>query len=190
MKNSIKALLAGGFATGLISSASARMISIEPSSQTIDQGAPAIYDLVISDLAGMHLAGFAVQINFDSLIAQGVDATYTDKFGNNPLNQLTDVSVPGQLFMLDVADAGVDLSGQGDSFVLGSFTLAGIGVGTTALTIDPSSSLTDAAGQDVAFTTATAALNVTATPDAGASAGLLGLGLLSLGVVRTRFGKA
>jgi hypothetical protein len=78
---------------------------------------------------------------------------------------------------------GVDLSGQGDGFILASFTLSSLALGTTALTIDSFSSLSDEAANSLSFGTINGSFKV-ATPDVANSGALLALVLMIIAIAR------
>jgi len=194
MKNIVKFIIGCVAAVGIIYPASAQIaLSLSPSSQTDAVGGLDTYNLIVSGLKGSAdyngpaLSGFIVQLDYDSTIAAAQSVAFGSKL--NLLGddfQYSDLSsIPGQITLEEFSDASsTALEGaQSSSFTLATIEFQGLAAGTTTLTIDPSSSLSDENGNTLDVINLNgASFTVTPVPEPGTCA----LAALALGIIALR----
>jgi hypothetical protein len=192
MKNIIK-LIIGCVAAGIILPASAQItLSLSPSSQTNVVGGMEAYNLVVSGLKGSAdyngpaLGGFDVQLDFNSTIASAQSVTFGSmlNLSGNDFQYSDLTSTPGQITLAEISyDSAAALEGaQTKSFTLATIDFQGLALGSTTLTIDPGSSLSDENGNTLDVVSLNnGSLTVAAVPEPSTCAlGSMALMLLGL----------
>jgi hypothetical protein len=187
----ISKLVASVVLAGITFPAAAQLtLSLAPSTQTTGLGGEVTYNIDISglksspDYNGPALGAFSITLDFDSSTASAQSVTIGTLLSNaGPGNdfQVSDLSTPGQIYLSDMSfdSAALLEASQPASFVLGSFTLEGTGLGSTAISFDlANTSLSDENGLGLTLSTANGA-TLTVVPEPGTCA-LVGLGLVGL----------
>ncbi len=119
--------------------ASAATIGFDPVDQTVDLGAVATVDVLVSGLAGEIVSAYDLDILYDSSIVAATGVVFTTSLGDEFLFEVLndfDVSIPGVVDLAQLSfllDAELFAIQGGDSVVLASIVFEAIGVGSTAL---------------------------------------------------------
>jgi hypothetical protein len=207
MKNILKALAAFGVAATMIHSASAAtgpVLSIGGSSTSVNYvtGDTVTFTLNISGLKygytsddpkSPSLGAFDLVLDYDptvlSLVSDSFGSSVTtgsgmwvDPSNSNNSDLQIDLSSAGQVNLNDISgDTAAQLdASQAAAFSLGTVTFEAIGAGSTQLTWDSSTSLSDETGVGtLAFTTSSNQPTISAVPEPSTyGIALCGLGLL------------
>lgn len=210
MKNIVKLIVGCAAAAGMVLPASAAIsLSLSPASPTVGLGGTATYTLAISGLGlspqylGPALGAFNIVLDYNSAIASPVSASFgsllnVDAGGDFQYSDLG-VTTPGQIVLgdisfgsasaLEAAQAAGKATGKGfPTFTLATFTLRGLAYGTSALTFDSSSSLSDENGFTLDLSNPTTGLfngnggSITVVPETTTTLAGLGAVALVLGV--------
>jgi hypothetical protein len=197
MKKIIK-FLAGLALAGMVLPASAQIdLSLSPASQTVGLGGDATYNVIISGLKGSAdyngpvVGGFDIVLDYNPAIASVQSVSFTsllnvDAGGDFPSSDLG-ATTPGQLVLEDISGGSVAAleAAQGKSFTLASFTLQGINLGVTALTFDPTTSLSDENANTLDLINATGG-SLSVIPEPGLYGGLAGVAACGVCVLRRK----
>jgi len=177
MKNIVKLLIGCVAAAGIVLPASAQIaLSLSPSSQNVGPNGLASYNLNISglkasaDYNGPALGSFTVQLDYNSAVASAQSVAFGSKLNLSGGDlQFADLSAAGQIYLTETSfDSAAALEqAQTGSFTLGTITLQGNALGTTALTFDlPQTSLSDENGNTLDLISANSgSLTVTPVPE-------------------------
>src|SRR5262249_8538320 len=133
------------------------------------------------------LGAFNFDLNYDPTMLSGLSLAFGNHLdlGVSLSSQFFDLATPGMVHLDEVSFASSDAlhAAQPASFSLATLTFKVIGAGLSALDFDLGGSLADDLGQSLLFATTSGQIQVNRTapaPDAGATAGLLLLGLLGI----------
>jgi hypothetical protein len=167
-------------------------ISLEPAAQSTSVGSSVFMDLVVSGLgdhASPSLGAFAFALSYNPSVISAVSVGFGDQLDLGIFGSLrsSDLSTPGTVYLDEISfeSASDLLASQPASFTLATLGFSSIGAGISPINFD-SASLSDETGAvSLPFQTTAGQVQVTGggvatVPDAGPSAFLLALGLLSL----------
>jgi len=191
MKQLLSNLVAGVAALSVTSSAVAAIsISLEPTPQTINAGAPATMDLVVSGLGNLStpsLGAFDFDLSYNPAIISAVSLTFGTDLGT-PLesSRFFTLAPAGAIHLDEVSfKSSSDLNNaQPDTFTLATLNFKGKAFGTSGIDFS-FASLSDEQGQSlVGFSTTGGSIAVQVVPDVGSTASLLLLGMVSLSALR------
>jgi len=169
MKSSFVSLALGSALTLAASaSAAAALLTAHPSSTTITVGGTVTVDLEISGVVSPGgVAGFTIDLAYDGALLALTDVTHGTELGASLID---DDPAANPLFLSEVSletDPSFFAS-QPESFWLVRLTFAGLAPGTSPLTFGPRTSLADADGNSLSFTTADGAVQVQNPPPTAA----------------------
>ena len=198
MKFAVLAIVAMGLAHSASAAAVGPVLSVSGSATLVNITDTVTLTLNISglkvgdnvDLTGSpSVSAFDLVLNYDPTVLTLQSSTFGSKLWLSNTSDPTyadvqiDLSTPGRVELFDLSsDSAATLrSLQPASFSLGTVTFAAAGIGSTKLTWDAATSLSDETGAaSVAFTsTDSATITSNVVPEPG-TCGLVGLGLLGL----------
>ncbi len=179
----------------------AAVLSFDPSAQAVGLGANASVDLRISGLGDDILTAFDLDVTFDDSILGFQSFTFgtgLDALGLGTLNSATDLGGGVvNVFELSLDFDAVLMIHQPNDFVLGTFSFATLGLGTSALTTTVDTlvgQLVFVPGRgevasELPAQAQSGSITVVPVPEP-ATLTLFGLGLLGLGAARWRKKRA
>ena len=139
------------------------------------------------------MSAFSVAINYDTAIASALSASFGG-FSFASDNPSINLTVPGKIYLSNAAMVNRDLSGEGNGFVIATIIVHGANAGTSALTIDPASSIAGDGGVILPYAAQNGSLTVNGgggLPNGGGAEdvplppwaiALMGAGILLLGM--------